>query len=175
MVRNNSSVSELTLLSSALLKSDPADNRFSSPSYFVSTSRMTSGENIDSNWNVCSSLSKSAGSLSLQENNVPFCCSLGNCHDSGCFGPRARHGHSAGPKNLQKLAPAPGNLIRCYAYISTHSRYVQAWRYIIYNNLSIIICFGCSFRWRSQHLCLRIETSGPHKLSHLRNLTNGLD
>lgn len=125
-IRNNCSVSELTLVSSALLKSEPADNRFSSPSHFVSTSRMTSGENIDLNWNACSSLSKSAGSPSVQENNTPFCCSLGKCHYSGCLGPRARHSHSAGPGNLQNLTPAPGFLIRCYAYITTHLQYVQA-------------------------------------------------
>lgn len=103
VIRNNSSVSELTLVSSALLKSEPADNCFSSPSHFVSTSRMTSGENIDLNWNACSSLSKSAGSPSVQENNAPFCCSLGKGHYSGCLGPRARHSHSAGPGTGRNL------------------------------------------------------------------------
>ncbi len=46
------------------------------PSHFECTGQMTSVESIDLNGNARSSLSKSVGSPSVEENNTLFCCSL---------------------------------------------------------------------------------------------------
>lgn len=91
-------------------------------SHFERASQMTSGENIDLNWNACLGLSKSAASPPLQENNRLFCRSLGKCHYSSCLGPRARHSHSAGCWNLQKHAPAPRFLKKMLIFLLIYSK-----------------------------------------------------
>ena len=73
-----------------------------SPSHFERTGQMTSVENIDLNGNACSSLSKSVGSPSVEENNTLFCRSLWKCHYTSCLRPNAHHSHSAGCWNTQK-------------------------------------------------------------------------
>ena len=74
-----------------------ADNPpFPSISFRVRLGQMTSVENIDLNGDACSSLSKSVGSPSVEENNTLFCRSLRKCHYTSCLRPNAHRSHSAG-------------------------------------------------------------------------------
>lgn len=100
------------------------------PSHFPRTGQMTSVENIDLNGDACSSLSKSAGSPSVEENNMLFCCLLWKCHYTSCLRPDAHRSHSTGCWNSQKHTSALTHkmtrscivgwfLIKCYADIPT--------------------------------------------------------
>lgn len=98
-----------------------------------------------------------------------FCCWLGEGPSRGCVGAQPRRWS---PEVTKKPAPAPGFLTVMLIFLLIYSlrRRVGKW--------SIIMCwclFGSGFRSRTRHLRLRIETSGPRKLSHLRHLTNRLD